>query len=103
MPNVIVSDAGPIFSLAVIEQFGLLEEFFDEIYIPQAVWEEIIALKDSQFYPLIPHPHYPSNTIHPTLQPVNHLRQLIRKVFHITVVEAGSGLLPFYIFHVECD
>lgn len=53
MRNVIISDAGPIFSFAAIGQLNLLEELFDEIYIPQAVWEEITALKDSQFYPLI--------------------------------------------------
>ena len=53
MKNVVISDAGPIFSLAVIGQLNLLDELFDEVFIPQAVWEEITRLKDSPFYPSI--------------------------------------------------
>lgn len=39
--GVVISDAGPIFSLAVLENLNLLNNFFDEIHIPNAVWEEI--------------------------------------------------------------
>jgi len=39
--GLIISDAGPIFSLALIDHLDLLHEFFDEILIPTAVWNEI--------------------------------------------------------------
>lgn len=40
-----ILDAGPIFSLATIDQLNLLNHFFDELKIPNAVWEEV-TLKD---------------------------------------------------------
>ena len=39
--ELVVSDASPIFSLAVIGQLDLLTHLFEEVYIPTAVWEEI--------------------------------------------------------------
>lgn len=39
--GIVISDAGPIFSLAVLQKLNLLNEFFDDIHIPNAVWEEI--------------------------------------------------------------
>lgn len=39
--GIVISDAGPIFSLAVLQNLNLLNRFFDEIHIPTAVWEEI--------------------------------------------------------------
>ena len=39
--NIVVSDASPIFSLAVIGHLELLEDLFQEIYIAEAVWVEI--------------------------------------------------------------
>jgi predicted nucleic acid-binding protein len=37
----IVSDSGPLITLARIKHFALLRELFGHIYIPQAVYEEI--------------------------------------------------------------
>lgn len=39
--GIVISDAGPIFSLAILKMLNLLDNFFDEIHIPNAVWEEI--------------------------------------------------------------
>jgi uncharacterized protein len=39
--GLVVSDSGPVFSLAIVDKLGILDELFDEIYIPRAVWEEI--------------------------------------------------------------
>jgi predicted nucleic acid-binding protein len=41
--SVVISDTSPIISLAVIKQLSLLQEFFGEVYIPLAVWEELLA------------------------------------------------------------
>ncbi|UCH95089.1 MAG: hypothetical protein JSV88_33220 [Candidatus Aminicenantes bacterium] len=42
----VVIDASPLISLAVINQLELLEKLFPEIIIPQAVFQEITAVKD---------------------------------------------------------
>jgi len=39
--GLIISDSGPVFSLATIDKLDLLIELFEEIYIPTAVWKEI--------------------------------------------------------------
>lgn len=39
--GLIIADAGPIFSLAVINKLLLLDDLFDEVLIPLAVWKEI--------------------------------------------------------------
>lgn len=39
--GLVIADAGPIFSLALIDKLELLELLFDDIKIPKAVWEEI--------------------------------------------------------------
>ena len=49
--GLVIADAGPIFSLAVINKLDLLNDLFDEILIPLAVWEEITADKSTDFYP----------------------------------------------------
>jgi predicted nucleic acid-binding protein len=41
--SIVISDTSPIISLAVIDQLSLLLEFFGNVYIPQAVWEELLA------------------------------------------------------------
>ena len=48
--GIVIADSGPIFSLAVINKLEILEEIFDEVRIPEAVWEEITLLKDTPFY-----------------------------------------------------
>jgi len=38
---IVVSNATPIISLASINQIDILKHFFDKVYIPQAVYDEI--------------------------------------------------------------
>lgn len=44
-----IVDAGPIFSLALIDKLELLNYLFDEIKIAHAVWEEITLDRTSRF------------------------------------------------------
>ncbi len=46
MKSVVVSDTGPIISLAVISKFDVLFQLFDEILIAEAVWEEVLKYKN---------------------------------------------------------
>lgn len=39
--GLVIADSGPIFSLALIDKLDILNSLFDEVKIPQAVWEEI--------------------------------------------------------------
>ncbi|MDP3433106.1 MAG: hypothetical protein Q8T04_09110 [Bacteroidota bacterium] len=39
--GLVIADSGPIFSLALIDKLYILDSLFDEVKIPQAVWEEI--------------------------------------------------------------
>ena len=48
--GLVIADAGPIFSLAIIDELELLNKLFDEIKISKAVWEEITLDKSTQFY-----------------------------------------------------
>lgn len=48
--GLVIADAGPIFSLAIINKFELLTQLFDEIKISKAVWEEISLNKTAPFY-----------------------------------------------------
>ena len=41
--GVVIADAGPIISLAVIEHLDLLDQMFEKVRIPVAIWEEITA------------------------------------------------------------
>ncbi|GHU59707.1 DUF3368 domain-containing protein [Spirochaetia bacterium] len=43
---IIIADTGPIISLAIIDKLNLLSELYGEIYIPNAVWEELIKYAD---------------------------------------------------------
>jgi predicted nucleic acid-binding protein len=43
--GLVIADSGPIFSLALIDKLGILNELFDEISIPTAVWNEITSDK----------------------------------------------------------
>ncbi|MBC8527390.1 MAG: hypothetical protein H8D22_11165 [Candidatus Cloacimonetes bacterium] len=40
--KIIVADTSPLISLAIIDKLDLLLEIFDEVYIPQQVYQEII-------------------------------------------------------------
>lgn len=48
--GLVIADAGPIFSLAIVDKLELLNELFSEIRIPNAVWEEISLDKSTLFY-----------------------------------------------------
>ena len=48
--GLVIADAGPIFSLALIDKLELLNTLFDEVKIPVAVWEEITLDKRTEFY-----------------------------------------------------
>jgi len=48
--GLVIADAGPIFSLALIDKLELLNQLFDDIKIPRAVWNEITFHKDTAFY-----------------------------------------------------
>ncbi len=39
--GLVIADSGPIFSLALIDKLDILNELFDDIKIPSAVWKEI--------------------------------------------------------------
>ena len=49
----VISDSGPVFSLAVIDKLGVLDDLFDEIHIPRAVWEELTRDKTAEHSPRI--------------------------------------------------
>ncbi|HOO85421.1 MAG TPA: DUF3368 domain-containing protein [Prolixibacteraceae bacterium] len=51
--GIIIADAGPIISLALVNKLDILELLFDEIKIPNAVWEEITINNDKPFYQTI--------------------------------------------------
>jgi len=48
--GLVIADAGPIFSLAIIDKLELLNHLFDEIKISKAVWEEVTLDKTTEFY-----------------------------------------------------
>ena len=48
--ELVVSDASPIFSLAAIGQLELLTHLFEEVYIANAVWEEITQDETTAYY-----------------------------------------------------
>ena len=39
--GLVISDAGPIISLAIIDRLEILNNLFEEVFIPKAVWEEV--------------------------------------------------------------
>jgi len=48
--GLVIADSGPIFSLALADKLELLENIFDDIKIPQAVWNEISVDESKPFY-----------------------------------------------------
>jgi len=48
--GLVIADAGPIFSLALINKLSILESLFDTIRISQAVWEEITRDDSKPFH-----------------------------------------------------
>ena len=48
--GLVISDAGPIFSLALVGKLDILEALFDEVIIPKAVWEELTRDESVSYY-----------------------------------------------------
>ncbi len=48
--GLVIADSGAIFSLAIIDQLELLNALFDDVAIPNAVWEEITLDRATDFY-----------------------------------------------------
>ncbi|MCI5160239.1 MAG: hypothetical protein D3906_17820 [Candidatus Electrothrix sp. AUS1_2] len=48
--GLVIADSGAIFSLAVIDQLKILNALFDDISIPNAVWQEITLDKTTDYY-----------------------------------------------------
>ena len=48
--GLVISDTGPIFSLAAIDKHNILEDLFDNIFIPFAVWEELTKNQSPEYY-----------------------------------------------------
>lgn len=53
--GLVIADSGPIFSLALIDKLDILNSLFDDIKIPQAVWNEITYDKTKPDYQKIYH------------------------------------------------
>ncbi|MCI5217954.1 MAG: DUF3368 domain-containing protein [Candidatus Electrothrix sp. LOE2] len=53
--GLVIADSGAIFSLAVIDQLEILNALFDDISIPNAVWNEITLDKTTDYYSRIYH------------------------------------------------
>jgi uncharacterized protein len=68
--GLVIADAGPIFSLAIVNKLDLLNDLFDEVLIPFAVWEELTADKSNWFYPIVS--DFFQNKIR-KIQGINHL------------------------------
>ena len=39
---IVISNASPIINLAIIGRLGLLKKFWGKIFVPEAVWEEVV-------------------------------------------------------------
>lgn len=53
--GLVIADSGPVFSLALINKLDILNTLFDDIKIPQAVWNEITYDKTKPDYQKIYH------------------------------------------------
>jgi len=51
--GLVIADSGPIISLAYAEKLWILDEIFDDVKIPNAVWEELTLDKEKPFVPQI--------------------------------------------------
>jgi len=48
--SLVIADSGPIFSLALIDKLEILNDLFDDIRIPYAIWTEITINKSKSDY-----------------------------------------------------
>jgi len=51
--GLVISDSSPIFSLAIVGKLEILNSLFEEIFIPNAVWEELTRDKTTEYYKII--------------------------------------------------
>ncbi len=47
--GIVIADAGPIISLALVDKLAILDKLFDEVIIANAVWEEITNDESKRF------------------------------------------------------
>lgn len=47
--GLVIADAGPIISLALIDKLDILDKIFDEVKIANAVWEEVTRDENKRF------------------------------------------------------
>jgi predicted nucleic acid-binding protein len=50
---IVVADTGALISLAIIDKLSLLESIYGEVYIPEAVWDELMKCADEFNIPRI--------------------------------------------------
>ena len=48
--SLVIADAGPIFSLAIIGKLDILNKIFREVIIPNAVWKEVSVNTEVKYY-----------------------------------------------------
>jgi len=70
----IVGDSSALIALAVVDQLGLLEKLYDILYVPQAVYNEVIQIDRPQSDKL-------KNFLHHKVQ-----------VVHLNITKLGLGL-----------
>lgn len=46
----LIADTSPLISLLVIDQLNLLDQLFEEYYLPKAVWDELNGHNELSFY-----------------------------------------------------
>lgn len=51
--GLVIADSGPIISLAFADKLWLLDELFDDVKIPNAVWDELTLDREKPFVPMI--------------------------------------------------
>ncbi|MBN1769561.1 MAG: hypothetical protein JXR50_02815 [Prolixibacteraceae bacterium] len=47
--GIVIADAGPIISLAIVDKLDILSKIFDEVKIANAVWKEITIDESKPF------------------------------------------------------
>lgn len=48
--GLVISDTGPIISLAVIDKLEILDNLFEKVYIPKAVWNELTKDPSTDYF-----------------------------------------------------
>lgn len=48
--GLLIADSDPLFSLALIDKLNILDQLFDDVKIPRAVWDEITFDNTKQYF-----------------------------------------------------